>query len=81
MLVMVRLFAILRDRLGTDGFPLELPDGADVSIARESIAARYPTAREHLAKSAFAVNQEYAGSAVVLSEGDELAVIPPVSGG
>jgi molybdopterin synthase catalytic subunit/molybdopterin converting factor small subunit len=74
--VTVRLFAMLRERAGAPEVVLELPEGARVSDALESLAG--------LAEGiplVMAVNREYAGPDQVLDAGDELALIPPVSGG
>jgi molybdopterin converting factor subunit 1 len=74
--VTVRLFAALRERAGTGRRELELPEGAlagDVFAALE--IGTEPTGL------AYAVNQEYADRSVALKAGDEVALIPPVSGG
>src|ERR1700729_930791 len=74
--VRIKLFAGLRERAGADELPLTLPDGARVAdvLARLSdVTAGVPVV--------MAVNQEFADESVVLQAGDELALIPPVSGG
>jgi molybdopterin converting factor subunit 1 len=74
--VTVRLFAVLRERAGAPAVTLELPDGARVRDALDSLAG--------LAEGVplvMAVNREYASEERVLDAGDELALIPPVSGG
>jgi molybdopterin synthase catalytic subunit len=74
--VSVRLFAGLREAAGRDELVLELPDGARVSDALAQV--------QHLAPDTplvLAVNREYASRDAVLAPGDELAVVPPVSGG
>src|SRR5215210_6623881 len=76
MEVTVRLFAMLRERAGSNELTLELPDGARVSDALaelRELAAGLPLV--------MAVNREYASEETVLDPGDELALIPPVSGG
>ncbi len=76
MKVSIRLFAGLRERAGRDALELELPDGARVADALAQV--------QHLAPGVslvLAVNREYADGDVVLQAGDELAVVPPVSGG
>jgi MoaE-MoaD fusion protein len=76
MRVTVRLFAMLRERAGAGEIELDLPEGARVSDALESLgdlAADLPLV--------MAVNREYASAEQVLDPGDELALIPPVSGG
>ncbi len=76
MLVRVRLFAALRERAGRDELELELPEGARVRDALESVADLAGGLRVVMA-----VNREYADEDVPLRAGDELALIPPVSGG
>ncbi len=76
MNVTIRLFAGLRERAGADEVALELPDGARVADAlqrMDALIAGVPVV--------MAVNQEYAERDHSLSPGDELALIPPVSGG
>jgi molybdopterin synthase catalytic subunit len=76
MVVRVRLFAILRERAGRSEIELELPDGARVADALgrlEDLAGGLPLV--------MAVNREYAAADAPLHAGDELALIPPVSGG
>lgn len=81
MQVTVRLFAILRDRAGVSEFALPLGDRATVAAAESALLERYPSLQEFLPRSAFAVNREYAPRSAALNDGDELAIIPPVSGG
>jgi molybdopterin synthase catalytic subunit len=76
MEVKVRLFAILRERAGSREVSLELPEGASVADALHELrdlADGLPLV--------MAVNREYADEDHVLEAGDELALIPPVSGG
>jgi molybdopterin synthase catalytic subunit/molybdopterin converting factor small subunit len=75
MKVTVRLFAVLRERAGRESLELDLDDGATVrdAIAAVGAADGVPVV--------MAVNREVAGGDVVLRPGDELALIPPVSGG
>jgi molybdopterin converting factor subunit 1 len=78
MVVRIRLFAQLRERAGASELSLELPDGACV---RDALAdARVASLAEGL-PLVLAVNREYAAEDVPLAPGDELALIPPVSGG
>jgi molybdopterin synthase catalytic subunit len=74
--VTVLLFAMLRERAGARQITIELPEGARVRDALDSLgdlAAGLPLV--------MAVNREYAPEDHVLDAGDELALIPPVSGG
>ena len=81
MQINVKLFAILRDRAGTSDFALELPRGSATSVALESIATKLPSIKDLLPRAAVAINREYASRDTTLNDGDELALIPPVSGG
>ena len=76
MTVRVRLFAMLRERAGSDRVELELPDGANVGDALAALSD--VTAG---ITCVMAVNRDYAPADRVLVAGDELALIPPVSGG
>jgi molybdopterin converting factor subunit 1 len=76
MQVRVRLFAALRERAGREELELELPSEARVSDA----LAQIDWLTRGL-KVVMAVNREYADADAVLHTGDELALIPPVSGG
>jgi selenide,water dikinase len=82
MNVRVRLFAILRERAGTDWVELRLPAGALVSDALDALCRhdRLHGVLERLPVQ-LAVNRHYAAPGTRLREGDELALIPPVSGG
>ncbi len=81
MRVSVKLFAILRDRAGVGELDLELAAGATVADAAEALGERLPALRGLAARVAYAVNRSYVKAATELSDGDELALIPPVSGG
>jgi molybdopterin synthase catalytic subunit len=76
MQVTVRLFAGLRERAGADQIQLELPEGARVCDALGEMAALTTGL-----SVVMAVNREYADADQPLGPGDELALIPPVSGG
>jgi MoaE-MoaD fusion protein len=76
MQVRIRLFAMLRERAGAPELELELPEGARVQDALDRVSTLTDGIRVVMA-----VNQEYADARAPLCEGDELALIPPVSGG
>jgi MoaE-MoaD fusion protein len=80
--ISVRLFAILRERAGTGALELRLAEGATVADALKALGDE-PGLRDVLGRLPIraAVNREYAPDDTVLSAGDELALIPPVSGG
>jgi MoaE-MoaD fusion protein len=80
MRVSVRLFAGLRERAGADRIEIELPEGARVA---DLLAAMGETPVGALApgQCVVALNREYAGADAVVGAGDEVALVPPVSGG
>jgi MoaE-MoaD fusion protein len=82
MTVTVRLFAILRERAGRDSIEIELPEDATVGDAFERLADA-PGLGELVERLPLrmAVNREYAGEGTAIAPGDELALIPPISGG
>jgi MoaE-MoaD fusion protein len=79
MTVRVLLFAVARERAGTGELELSLPSPATVADVRRELLAHLPA--ELLAASAVAVNHEYAADSQPVAASDEVAVIPPVSGG
>lgn len=81
MMIKVLFFASLADRLRVREIEIELPLKSCVGDAMELLAGRYPELAAARATLAVAVNLAYVDSGEVLADGDELAVIPPVSGG
>ncbi len=81
MRITIKLFALLRDRAGTSTVTLELPEGATARSAADELATRFPAIASNLTSAAYAVNLAYVPAGTVLKNGDELALIPPVSGG
>lgn len=78
MRVRIRLFAQLRERAGASELSLELPEGARV---RDALADAAVASLADGLPLVMAVNREYASADAPLAPGDELALIPPVSGG
>lgn len=81
MRIRLRYFAALRERLQASEAERELPDGSTVGDAWAALCAAHPQIAPLAAAMAFAVNREYVDRTHVLRDGDELACIPPVSGG
>jgi molybdopterin synthase catalytic subunit len=77
----VLFFGILKDLAGRGSDSPELPEGATVADLTAHYAKQIPQLKKHLEAAATAVNQEYVHSTEVLQEGDEVALLPPVSGG
>ena len=80
MRITVRFFAILKDRAGTTQATLDVPEASSIAQALQEITRHYP-AVGGFGSIAFAVNQTYASADTVLHDNDELALLPPVSGG
>ncbi len=79
MQVTVIFFAAARDRMRTAEAVFDLQDGSTVDdLYRDHLAARLRTSADHWR---FAVNEDWARRDQVLRAGDEVAVIPPLSGG
>jgi molybdopterin synthase catalytic subunit len=79
--VRVRLFAIQRELVGTRDLELELAPPATIADAWVALVERHPVLAPGRASVRFARNAEYAAAETDLADGDELAIIPPVSGG
>ncbi|HEY2594221.1 MAG TPA: molybdopterin converting factor subunit 1 [Chloroflexota bacterium] len=77
--VHVRLFASYREAAGTNRLDSTVPVGASVSRLLELLESRIPTLRQ--TPGLIAVNHSYVPPETVLQDGDEVALIPPVSGG
>lgn len=83
MVLQVRLFAVLRERAGRDSLEIEVAEGATVAEALRALAVGSEPLGAALEAMpvVMAVNRSYVGEDATLSAGDELALIPPVSGG
>jgi molybdopterin converting factor small subunit len=79
--VRVRTFAGLREALGTGEALLEAPVGTDIAGLVALVDAAFPGARLTTRRYTVAVNRAYAPPDRVLADGDEVGLIPPVSGG
>jgi molybdopterin converting factor subunit 1 len=77
----VKLFAFARMTYGNDTIAMELPSNATVRDLRTSLAIAIPAIAPLMRQILIAVNSEYAPDQNPLVEGDEVACIPPVSGG
>jgi molybdopterin synthase catalytic subunit len=81
MHVRARLFAVQRELAGTREVALDLPDGGTIDDAWRLLVERYPVLAPGRSFLRFARNGDYADATTVLGDGDEVAFIPPVSGG
>ncbi len=81
MQIEVKLFALARDLAGRKSLEFDLPPPVTVADLRRAIAYSTPALAPLLAHMVLAVDQQYATDQTQLSEGCEVACIPPVSGG
>jgi molybdopterin converting factor subunit 1 len=79
--VRVRAFALLREALGAGELAVALAAGADVATLLARLAEDFPDAKLTGRRFTTAVNRSYAPPETILADGDEVALIPPVSGG
>ena len=81
MRVRVLFFGMLKDLVGRPAEDSEFPEGSDLSTVFERYASLYPRLRDVAKSVVMARNQEFAVLSTVVEEGDEIAFLPPVSGG
>ena len=80
MILTVHLFAAAREAAGTDHVKVEVKNSATVAGLRTELL-KFEKLTALIPRCSIAVNQEFADAGMTLSENDEIAVIPPVSGG
>lgn len=73
-------FGIAKDIFGRQSVQLSLNNDADIATLKSKLEEQYPKLKE-LASYMIAVNDEYAHANTMIQAGDEIAIIPPVSGG
>jgi len=81
MKLQLRFFAGLRERVGKREAEQEIDEGATVADLWATLCRESPQLSDYTSSVSFAVNREYVDSDYALKEGDEVALIPPVSGG
>jgi molybdopterin synthase catalytic subunit len=77
----VLFFGLLKDVVGNSAEDYEFPEGADLQSVFDGYAARHPRLRELSRSIVLARNQQFAELTEKLADGDEIAFLPPVSGG
>jgi len=80
MKVKIKAFGISREIIGSKVLELEVPEGYTIAALKRELFQKYPSFVD-LKSLYVAVNNEYAGEEMLVNEGDEIALIPPVSGG
>ncbi|MGQ4807700.1 hypothetical protein NKDENANG_01055 [Candidatus Entotheonellaceae bacterium PAL068K] len=81
MHITVKLFALMRENVGTDTIDLVLPEGVDIAQALAVLQHQYPVLEPYLDNVRLSLHMEFVDAEMILHTGDELALIPPVSGG
>ena len=81
MRVTVRLFERLRDLAGAGELIREVPSGATAHQVWNDLVLEWPGLREYEKTISVAVNAEYSRMTMAVHDGDEIAFMPPVSGG
>jgi sulfur-carrier protein len=79
--VTVRLFAAFQEAIATDRMQISLPDRATVRQVYDYLVSDYPGLEQWRSLTRYAVNLDFVEPDTLLSDGDEVALIPPVSGG
>ena len=81
MQVMVKLFALMREKVGTDTVHLEVPEGARMVDVAAALRRQYPALDPYLTQVRYAIQMDFVDAETMVTAGDEVALIPPVSGG
>ena len=79
--IRVLFFGVIREVVGLREDSLDLPAGGNLGVVFEHYAARFPRLRDMASSTVLALNQQFSSPAAPLAEGDEVALLPPVSGG
>lgn len=80
MMITIRAFGIAKEICGGSTFQMELSDKATAGDLKQTLSEQYPRLG-NLASFLLAVNEEFAQEDTILHASDEIAIIPPVSGG
>ena len=79
--ITVKLFAAFGEAYGVSELTLELPPDTPVSQVLESSIAQHPQLEQWRQRTRFGLNMEFVSPDTILQDGDEVVLIPPVSGG
>lgn len=79
--IVIKLFAAYQEAYGVPELRLSVPDGTSVADIRDRLLAEHPDLEKWRDVTQFGVNLEFVAPNTILAEGDEVVLIPPVSGG
>ena len=81
MTVTVKLFAAFREAIGSGELEIQAPEQAKIAWLVDEIVRLYPQLDGSLNRAAYALNRTHVGPESVMADGDEVVLLPPVSGG
>src|SRR4051812_45496648 len=81
MRIRLLYLGMLKELAGTPAEDIEVPDGSTAADLWSHVAERFPKMKGYERSIAISVNQEFAARSTVLRDGDEVGLLPPVSGG
>ncbi|MEM1250934.1 MAG: MoaD/ThiS family protein [Cyanobacteria bacterium P01_H01_bin.21] len=79
--ITLKLFAVYQDALGCPEMTMELPEKTTVGELCDRICSQYPDLKKWQGLTRFGVNLQFVSADTLLNDGDEVVLIPPVSGG
>ena len=79
--IAVKLFAAYQEAYGVPELTLQLPPGTPVAVVRERLVAEHPELDKWRDLTRFGINLQFVEPDTILQDGDEVVLIPPVSGG
>lgn len=81
-MVIIKFFAMLKGKVGRDEAGISIPGQIALSELKEILKREFPPIKEFIDKNIMiSVNQEFASSDTIIKDGDEVALLPPFSGG
>lgn len=82
-MVKIRFFAMLKNKVGQEEVKLDVPENISLETFKQILKKEFPAITEFLDKKSImiSVNQEFATNNTMIKDGDEVALLPPFSGG
>ncbi len=81
MVLSVKIFSLLREQFGADSLDIQVDNGSRVGEIVDRLCEQYPELKKYMSFARIAVNCTYVDTDEVVSDGDEVAILLPVSGG
>lgn len=81
MKITVKLFAAYQEACGVADMQMDVDDGATVATVRDRLIAEHPQLAQWRDLTRFGINLQFVAPEAVMHDGDEVVLIPPVSGG